>query len=453
MRPAILIAVMVLSLIVTSTGRARADSTAPSDALLADYSALVQQHERRVFLPIGELSAWESARYNPAVLSQEQLQTLEPEHGGEARYWELRYWCLQAAMLTRRGAYGLDSSWAAQEDESLAIDLLVRARDCGGASPFALYSLARIQRAQRRREIDVISADLALDDARRREALIYAMVADEEEFARALERINSAWPDEAWPKWWHADELFNLGEIEQACDWLEEGNAATSCSYPACWPETFIRESVAKGAAPGGEVLCGAVLMASQSRLLPIAVRWKEHAKEAELVFNLAGERRAFNALSGFACRQAGTVGSGSMDTILAMVVPNMFAGRLLRSHAEELSQTQVNALLDLQREVDQIQSRLRGLSRDSELFNESLFGAIYTELNPVNYRCESDLDDAREYLRLTYRLLPQRRYRAYHAYIAQELRTVQKELAPRLAVLGSFDFSAPASFEHWNTY
>ncbi len=447
-----LFAVVVVLIVLAFAQTVLADAAAPPDALVSDYAALAKQNFRHVLLPVDPLAGWESVSYNPAVLSQETLATLEPEHGGDSRYWELRYWCLQMNALSSHGSLGYDSGWAAETDETAAIELLLKARDCGTASPFALYSLAKLQRAQRRREIDAISADPSLDDAQRREALIYAMAADEEEFGRAQERINSTWPDEAWPKWWHADELFKLGEIEQACDWLEEGNAAAKCSYPACWPESLVREGLARNRRPFEPGLCGAILMAGRLRSLPLIMPWKNNMKEAELAFKLGGDLRACNSLQGFACRSAASAGADSSDCILALVFANAFSGVLLRNNAEELSQEQISALLDLQREVDTIQARLRSFGRDSELFNEQLLGAFYTDMYPSK-RPESELEHCRERLREAYRIFPARRCRAYFDYAAYELQAVHQELAPRLALIGSFDYRDPGSPADWDTY
>lgn len=414
-----------------------AQAAPTGDALYDQFSALALAQAKTVNLSAAD------ALYNPALLPDAQLTELEPQFGSDSRYWELRAW-------TAGAADNLYYPGSAAEDAPAVIDLLRKARDCGSASPYALWRLATMENNERRKQLDALF-DAAGNLSPEARAQAIALNADcEAKMAADLDAIIAQYPAEAWPHYWKADYWLSLGELAAGGAELDAGNAAPSCSYPAHYPESMLRQRLWRGEPCGDKMLAGAVLYGGQ-QYLTNAIRWKEHGKDLVVAMTIGGYQPALNSFQRFACRVGASEGSGFGDALVCEVLVQILGGPILTQSAADLSQEQI---LTLVRARDKCQSIRLSLVR-ARAGGEERWGELRLSPPPApSFADQGKLGElvvTLSILRAQAKyLLPRQRYENFADGFAAEQQNLREAVAPVFAELAQLDYSSLSWPETW---
>jgi hypothetical protein len=206
-------------------GEKRDDPYIPTgDALTDAYSAVVlarlNSAECRAHLELA------------AAAPDAELLKLEPQFGGDPRYWELRYWC----ALGRKSAHPTTTADP--------VSFLREARRRGAASAVTLLLLHAEQAGAPvlRKQKWIPPADLPAEVALLKEAAAKA-------------------PASAWPHYALAAMLYREGKPAGGLNELKIGNAKSECVAPFGFPIDALSGAVAGGQPLGNRQFTGAVVM------------------------------------------------------------------------------------------------------------------------------------------------------------------------------------------------
>jgi hypothetical protein len=231
----------------------REDLSAPpaptGDELFDRYALLVDQQINA--LGYEGIMEFDTA----AVVSDDVLDQWEGEFGGDPRYWELRYFCMNysvpaPSVLERAADPALRNQRGPQRDKALAF--LEETRQRGIATANALMLLYWEKREA-----------LQHDNPPTREELVYPF---EPEAAVELKAIAdeavAAGADQAWPYYTRALFWYETGEPERGLADMQAGNAQIHNRYPASFPLELVAKGLDAPAPAGNAAVSGAIIAA-----------------------------------------------------------------------------------------------------------------------------------------------------------------------------------------------
>ena len=261
------------------------------------------------------------AYVNPLTLPNETLAQWEGEFGGDPRYWQLRAYC-HAFRHCRAlnhddepdlvgGAAILREGWergGAVDAETLLLTHLWEGWATGKPIERVPEQVMR-EELIKHYHVEGFWATTTVEQMEEMLKDIDLDIPDYSELAQRfeqeeLELLSAAiemGPDECWPYWRRAIYWLSYGEPELGLADLEAGNAASVCSYPMCFPVSFVYDELAAGRVAGDKALSG-LLIEEAAHYSTLhngrdTIMLRERHKEAEVVCNLSGDYSVLAAL------------------------------------------------------------------------------------------------------------------------------------------------------------